>query len=86
MTITTLVPKAVASRSRNVVKRLGLTAAAVAAPLVLVGNANAQSFSIDAAPIVSVITGAVTTVSAIGVAVLSLVVVIRLFKWVQRVL
>lgn len=46
----------------------------------------AGEFTIDASTIVSVITGGVTTISAIGIAVLSLVVVIKLFKWVQRVL
>lgn len=46
----------------------------------------ADGVTIDPAPIVSTITGGVTVVSAIGTAVLSLVVVIKLFKWVQRVL
>jgi Inovirus Coat protein B len=41
---------------------------------------------IDTTAVVATITGAVTTVSAIGLAVLSLVVTIKLFKWVQRVL
>lgn len=75
----------------NAVRRL---AAEVTAP-VLVGStalvagvsARADSaFTIDTTAIVSVITGGVTTISAIGIAVLSLVVVIKLFKWVQRVL
>ena len=42
--------------------------------------------TIDSAPIVATITSGITVVSAIGVAVLSLVVTIKLFKWVQRVL
>jgi len=46
----------------------------------------AGDFTIDTAQIVATITSGVTTVSAIGIAVLSLVVVIKLFKWVQRVL
>ena len=44
------------------------------------------TFTLDPAPIVTTIAGAVTVISAIGVAVLSLAVVIKLFKWVQRVL
>ncbi|MFI4938958.1 MAG: major capsid protein [Burkholderiales bacterium] len=40
----------------------------------------------DPTAVVASITAAVTTVSAIGVAILSLVVTIKLFKWVQRVL
>jgi len=61
-------------------------AAAFAVPLLAIGNAHAQSAPIDVSDVVGVITGGVTTVSAIGVAVLSLVVVIKLFKWVQRTL
>lgn len=49
-------------------------------------GARAEGFTFDTTPIVTVITGGVTAVSAIGVAVISLVVVIKLFKWVQRVL
>ena len=50
-------------------------------------SAQAQTaFTVDASSIIPVITGGVTTISAIGIAVLSLVVVIKLFKWVQRVL
>jgi len=46
----------------------------------------AGEFSFDTTAVVATITGGVTTVSAIGIAVISLVVVIKLFKWVQRVL
>jgi len=46
----------------------------------------AGEFTLDTTAIVSTITSGVTTVSAIGVAVISLIVVIKLFKWVQRVL
>jgi len=49
-------------------------------------GANASAVAIDTTDIVATITGGVTTVSAIGIAVISLVVVIKLFKWVQRVL
>lgn len=55
--------------------------------LAMASGARAQSaFTLDTSDIVTVITGGVTAVSAIGVAVISLVVVIKLFKWVQRVL
>lgn len=61
-------------------------AAVVGGSLAAVGVAHATDFTVDTTSIVAVITGGVTTISAIGVAVLSLVVVIKLFKWVQRVL
>lgn len=54
--------------------------------LVLAPTAHAAPVSIDTTEIVSTISGGVATVSAIGIAVISLVVVIKLFKWVQRVL
>lgn len=59
-------------------------AALVGGGLLAAGAARATD--IDTTAVVAVITGGVTTVSAIGIAVLSLVVVIKLFKWVQRVL
>ena len=49
-------------------------------------SSRAAGVTIDTTDIVSTITGGVATVSAIGIAVISLVVVIKLFKWVQRVL
>lgn len=62
-------------------------AAASAVPLLAVGQAHAAgAAAIDVTDVVAVITGGVATVSAIGVAVLSLVVVIKLFKWIQRTL
>ncbi|SER02382.1 major capsid protein [Giesbergeria anulus] len=48
-------------------------------------GANAAAL-IDTSAVVSAISEGVTIISAIGVAILSLVVVIKLFKWVQRVL
>jgi len=69
-----------------IVSKKAKIAAASAVPLLAIGNAHAQSAPIDVSDVVGVITGGVTTVSAIGVAVLSLVVVIKLFKWVQRTL
>lgn len=62
-------------------------AVATTGGLMLAGPASAQTaFTIDTSDLVEVITGGVTTISTIGIAVLSLVVVIKLFKWVQRVL
>ncbi|MCO8060333.1 MULTISPECIES: major capsid protein [Acinetobacter] len=60
------------------VKKYGLGAAVSAA---LVTNANAAE--IDVSSVVGTITDGVTTVSAIGLAVLSLVVVIKVFKWAR---
>ncbi|GEM_PF-2274065 len=58
----------------------------VASGLTLAGGAQATTFTLDPTDIITTITGGVTAISAIGVAVISLVVVIKLFKWVQRVL
>ena len=60
------------------VKKYGLGVAVSAA---LVTNANAAP--IDVTSVVGTITDGVTTVSAIGLAVLSLVVVIKVFKWAR---
>ena len=79
----------------NAVKRRPLSALACAAvrasavgagAVLATGGAHAAGLTIDTTDVVATITGGVTTVSAIGVAVLSLVVVIKLFKWVQRTL
>lgn len=59
------------------VKKYGFGVAVSAA---LATNANA---AIDVSSIVTTITDGVTTVSAIGLAVLSLVVVIKVFKWAR---
>jgi len=60
---------------------------AVAAAMVLAPTANAAGeFTLDAAPVVTTITGGVAVVSSIGLAVLSLVVVIKLFKWAKQAL
>lgn len=69
--------------------RLAQSKAAVAGGLALVGlsaHADPAVYSVDTSSIVAVIAGGVTTVSAIGLAVLSLVVVVKMFKWIQRVL
>lgn len=51
------------------------------------GHAQAAGeFTLDVSSVVTVITGGVTALAAIGTAVLSLVVVIKLFKWAQRTL
>lgn len=62
------------------VKKYGLGVAVSAA---LVGNANAAGTGIDVTSVVGTITDGVTTVSSIGLAVLSLVVVIKVFKWAR---
>ena len=63
------------------------------APVALVCNAAkgaaigaVATTTIDTTDIVATISAGVTAISAIGVAVVSLVVVIKLYKWVQRVL
>ena len=61
--------------------------AAVAAAMVLAPTANAAGeFTLDASTVVSTITGGVAVVSSIGLAVLSLVVVVKLFKWARSAL
>lgn len=67
-----------ASNFENNARRYGLGVAVSAA---LVTNANAAA--IDVTSVVGTITDGVTTVSAIGLAVLSLVVVIKVFKWAR---
>lgn len=44
---------------------------------------NANAATIDVTSVVGTITDGVTTVSSIGLAVLSLVVVIKVFKWAR---
>lgn len=60
------------------VKKYGFGVAVSAA---LMGNANAAG--IDVSTVVTTISDGVATVSAIGLAVLSLVVVIKVFKWAR---
>ena len=60
--------------------------AAIGAVAVVGGAATAAPTTIDTTEIVATITAGVTAISAIGVAVISLVGVIKLYKWVQRVL
>ena len=49
-------------------------------------TANAEDFTLDAISVVSTISGGVAVVSSIGLAVLSLVVVVKLFKWARAAL
>lgn len=61
-------------------KRHGLIAAIILGPM---SAANAAETPIDVTAVVGTITNGVTTVSSIGLAVLSLVVVIKVFKWAR---
>ena len=66
-----------ASNFKTNVRRYGVAAA-------IAGSAvGAHAEGIDVAPVVTTITNGVTTVSSIGLAVLSLVVVIKVFKWAR---
>ena len=82
--------KAIQARLQALANSKAVRAVAASTAMgVATGQAAAQqatTFTIDTTGIVGVITGGVTTISAIGIAVLSLVVVIKLFKWAQRVL
>ena len=48
--------------------------------------ANAADSTIDTSSVVTTITGGVAVVSSIGLAVLSLIVVVKLFKWARSAL
>jgi hypothetical protein len=67
-------------------KALSVVAVAISALMLSAPAHAAGGLTIDTTDVVTTITNGVTTVSAIGIAVLSLVVCIKLFKWVQRVL
>lgn len=67
-----------ASNFKRNVTRYGVATALMGAGV----SANAAG-EIDVTPVVTTITNGVTTVSAIGLAVLSLVVVIKVFKWAR---
>lgn len=59
-------------------------AAVATGALALAGAAQAQSATtIDVSDVVGTITSGVATVTQLGIAVLSLVVVVKLFKWVK---
>ena len=59
--------------------------AAVAA-ILLAPTANAAGYTLDVTDVVSTVSGGVAVVSSIGLAVLSLVVVVKLFKWARSAL
>lgn len=77
---------AVKRRAQAHATKLALAGKAVAAGSTLALATGAKAVTIDTTEIVSTISSGVTAISAIGVAVISLVVVIKLYKWVQRVL
>ncbi len=61
-----------------------LAPVAAAAGSLVAGAAHAQgATTIDVTDVVATITSGVTTVTTLGIAVLSLVVVVKLFKWVK---
>lgn len=80
----------VVNAAQNLADKAGTSAVRLAVVgatgMAAASGANAAGVTIDTADIVSTISGGVTAISAIGVAVISLVVVIKLYKWVQRVL
>lgn len=52
-----------------------------------IAHANSQiSLNLDTASIVSMISSAVSVISSIGMAMLSLAVVIKIFQWVRRMI
>lgn len=59
-----------------------LAPVAAAAGSVVATSAQAQT-TIDVSEVVSTITSGITTITTLGIAVLSLVVVVKLFKWVR---
>jgi len=59
-----------------------LAPVAAAAGSVVATSAQAQT-TIDVSEVVSTITNGITTITTLGIAVLSLVVVVKLFKWVK---
>ena len=74
---TTIAKAVVPTASQRLLPKIGLalTIAAMSAP--------AFAEAPDVSSIVTVITGCVATISAIGLAVLSLVVTAKVFKWVK---
>lgn len=83
--------ESVVSASKNLTRKVGDFLARPASvvgmgAVALAGGAHADPVTIDTTDIVATISAGVTAISAIGVAVISLVVVIKLYKWVQRVL
>ena len=54
--------------------------------MALAGSTANAAYTLDATDVVSTISGGVAVVSSIGLAVLSLVVVVKLFKWARSAL
>ena len=54
--------------------------------MALAGTTANAAYTLDATDVVSTISGGVAVVSSIGLAVLSLVVVVKLFKWARAAL
>lgn len=63
--------------------KTALTTGAMGTALVLGSMSNANAAGIDVTTVVTTISDGVATVSAIGLATLSLVVVIKVFKWAR---
>lgn len=84
MNLITAIQRGVKARIANMANFVKLIAAFMI--MSMATGARAAGFTVDTTDVVAAISGGVTTISAVGVAVLSLVVVIKLFKWVQRVL
>ena len=66
-------------------KRL-LAIAALATPLLLASQSAHAAFSLDTTEVLATIANGVVAIAAIGTAVLSLVVVIRIFAWTRKAL
>lgn len=68
------------------IPRVSRTAKLVTGASLLVGTGLASAADIDVSAIVASLTSGIVTVTSIGVAALSLVVVIKLFKYVKTAL
>lgn len=60
-----------------------LAPVAAAAGSVVATSAHAAAVTVDLTDVLAVITSGVTSIMTLGVAVLSLVVVVKLFKWIR---
>ncbi len=65
----------------NKFQRVG--AALAAGSLALAGTASAAGTTIDLSDVTATITSGIATITTLGISVLSLVVVVKLFKWVR---
>ena len=71
---------------QKIIHRAKRFAPAVAAGSLMLAGTSAQATTIDVSEIVTVIQGGVATVTSLGISVLSLVVVVKLFMWVRGVM